>query len=93
MLEKIIEKRLDRYYSNKLMKEITDSIRFIFDLDFKTEREENRFIMYVKKRKYKDSEYEAIIHFRYDEAIIHLIRIDETRKYVRKLVEDYIKTN
>lgn len=89
MLDKLIEKRLDQYYSNKLMYEIVTRLKFIWDLDFKTKREENRLVMYVKKRKYKDSEYKPLIHFRYDEAIIHLFRITETMKYINKVVEDY----
>jgi hypothetical protein len=93
MQDKIIEKILDRYYANKLSKEIIDSFIFIYGVDFRIKRCEDRIEICVKKCKYKETEYKAIIHFRLDEAIIHLMRIDETRKYVRELIEEYIEKN
>ena len=91
MLNKTIHRILDRYYADKLIKEIIDSFRCIYYLDFKIERSENRICLYVKKPKYKNTEYEKVIHFRIEEAIMHLIRIDNTRKAVREIIEEYLK--
>lgn len=89
-MNKIIHRTLDRYYADKLIKEIIDSFRCIYYLDFKTEESENRICLYVKKPKYKNTEYEKVIHFRIEEAIIHLIRIDDTRRVVRERIEKYL---
>lgn len=89
-MNKIIHRILDRYYADKLIKEIIDSFRCIYYLDFKTEKNENRIFLYVKKPKYKNTEYEKVIHFRIEEAIIHLIRIDDTRRVVREQIKKYL---
>lgn len=91
MINKFIHRILDKYYADKLITEIIDSFRCIYYLDFKTEKSENMVCLYVKKPKYKNTEYSKVIHFRIEEAIIHLIRIDNTRKAVREIIEKYLE--
>lgn len=90
-MNKIITKILDKYYSKKLIDEILQSLRFTFDLDFRTEYNKDKVRLYIKKRKYKDEEYYQLYYFRYEEAFNNLLRIDKVKSAMRECVEMYLK--
>ena len=92
MIDKIIDKIIDNYYTKKLLEEISWCFkvrhlgyRFIFD------RDEVR--IEIKKNKYATRYYEPIIHIQKDEALKYLFNYDKFRKSLVKIIEDYLNSN
>lgn len=84
----MIERILDKYY----MKKLVDKIKFTllpYYLDFEYKYEKDRFLINVKKKKYKD--YTPIIKIDNKYCLSYLCNYNDFIENVRKLVNEYIE--
>lgn len=93
MIKNKIKKIIDEYYSEKLIQMIENNINVIFYLDLKTEKHENRYFIYVKRKEYNDLQYTHIYNFREKDALFFLLDQQEFKKTIRKIIDEYLETS
>jgi len=87
MLDKIIDRILDRYYARKLAKNIS----LIFEvrgIDAEYKYTEKTLVVRTKKREYKDDYYKSILSLSYDECIYCLANINEFDKRIFQILNE-----
>lgn len=87
MLDKIIDRILDRYYARKLEKNI--SIIFnVRGIDAKFIYSEEILEVRTKKREYKDDYYTSTFFLSYNECIYCLANINEFNKKIIQILNE-----
>jgi len=87
----MIEKILDNYYSKKL----DDFIKLVemeYYLDFKHIYTKDSVLIQVKKKKYKDTLFVEIAHFKKENAFLHLCNRDKLEEHFEKLIKNYCES-
>lgn len=87
----MIEKILDKYYTNKIKEMIKRNMMFWVNLDIRFIENKNHFELQIKDNKYNDNEYRKILTFDKKESIINICLWRELEETIKKLVERYYK--
>lgn len=85
---KIIDKYLDNYYSKKLEKYIYSELLEWF-IDNKFIYNDNHIQLLIKLPEYNDKQYQEILTFYKEEAIIHLCNQNELKKILKERIKNY----
>ena len=86
----MITKILDNYYTKKLLEEIKWSF-IVRGLDYKFEDEQKRVYIEAKPKKYDKEFYDKIIQIDKSEALKYLCDLDNFRKHVDEIINEYKK--
>ncbi len=92
MINKIIDRIIDNYYTEKLLEEISWCFEVRY-LDYRFIFNKNEVEIKTKKNKYSPEFYEAIIRIKKDEALKYLLDYDKFRESIVKIIEDYLDKN
>ncbi len=87
---KIIDRILDNYYSKKLEKYIYIEL-LVYLIDTKFVCNDDKFQLLIKLPEYNDEQYQEILTFFKDEAIIHLCNQNEVKQVLKDRVKEYFK--
>ena len=91
MLEKFIEKILNKYYAKKLMDFICENL-LIYYIDKQVIYGEKLVSLYVKRKKWDTKYYELVASFSYDECFkVYINQLKESVKQIRDRVEEAIE--
>lgn len=88
----MIDRILDKYYSNKLKHRI-DFILSFYNIDYKFESDKTFVNVEIKARQYSKLYYERIYTWRIDNSLENLIDIDNVIKTISNNVNEYIAYN
>jgi len=86
----MIEKMLDKYYTNKL-KDIISTDLITYYLDYQFKEDSDLLYVYVKKKKYDKKHYEILYTFRKRQIITLLFDLEKLSKLIKERVDFYFK--
>lgn len=87
----MIDKILNKYYSKQLISNIDHfTIPYFIDIKFMQDKKYLSLLVYIKRPKYKETEYFEICHIHCDNYIHWLSHTNELYKIILERVEEYI---
>lgn len=92
MKNEMINKILDKYYSNKLNKYIEGLLLF-YTPSFKIEKQKNRVYVYIKKYKYKDEYYKEIFNYNLEDSLFIFTNIKKLDEIINERCKAYMEEN
>lgn len=84
----MIEKIMDRYFTNKYKKYI-EFIIMHYNLDYKFKRKNGETTFYIKKKIYKD--YTKVYSFYDTDTFQFLLEQEETKRIIQHCIELYLR--
>lgn len=92
MMNKAIDKILNKYYFDKFKKEVNEFFIMYF-LDYKVKKDNNYVLIEVKHTIYKDTEYVEILNFEYERCLYFIANFDKVRKELKEGLRIYFENN
>jgi hypothetical protein len=86
----MIEKILNNYFARKLLEEIKWSF-IVRDLDYRFKDDKYNVFVETKQKKYANEYYRPIICINKKESFRYMCDLDEFRKHIDKIIEEYRK--
>jgi capsule polysaccharide modification protein KpsS len=84
----MLDKILNNYFTRKLLEEVKWSF-IVRGLDYKFEDDKTHVWVSAKPKKYDDKFYSIIVQIRKDEAFKYMCDLDNFRKQMNKIIEEY----
>lgn len=85
----MIEKKLDKYFANKLTGYVKQYIMAIYSYDVRRIKTKYGYSIEVKPRKLVDRFYRPVFDISYDDAAIRICNVDAVIKRVKDCISDW----
>lgn len=86
----MITKILDRYYYKKLLYKIREYM-VNYNFDYKIKKTKYSFKLFIKKEKYKNTEYVDIMTIYKEDFIKYLVCFEDVEDWIDKQIKLYFK--